>query len=74
MWDLMQPGIEPTSRALESGFLTTGPPGKSPLSFEQPFSDVWGNARVGAPPSQFRNLKVAAGMWPSQQAPPIRYS
>ena len=24
-----QPGIEPTSFALEDGFLTTGPPGKS---------------------------------------------
>ena len=26
-----QPGIEPASRALEGGFLTTGPPGKSLL-------------------------------------------
>ena len=25
-----QPGIEPTSPALEGGFLTTGPPAKSP--------------------------------------------
>ena len=30
MWDLVpQPGIKPTSLALEGGFLTTGPPGKS---------------------------------------------
>ena len=48
MWDLMRPGIEPTSRALEGGFLITGPPGKSPLSFKQPFSDVWRNACAGA--------------------------
>ena len=27
-----RPGIEPTSPALEGGFLTTGPPGKSPNS------------------------------------------
>ena len=27
-----RPGIEPTSPALEGGFLTTGPPGKSPLT------------------------------------------
>ena len=67
-------GIEPTSHALEGGFLTTGPSGKSPLPFDQPFSDVWGKACLGALPSQFRNLKVAAGMWPTQQAPPIRYS
>ena len=35
MWDLSsRPGIEPASPALESGFFTTGPPGKSPtLSF-----------------------------------------
>ena len=26
-----QPGTEPERPALESGFLTTGPPGKSPL-------------------------------------------
>ena len=29
MWDLPGPGIEPVSRALAGGFLTTGPPGKS---------------------------------------------
>ena len=30
MWDLVpHPGIEPGSPTLESGFLTTGPPGKS---------------------------------------------
>ena len=27
------PGIEPASPALEGGFFTTGPPGKSPLAF-----------------------------------------
>ena len=27
---LLRPGIEPTSPALQGGFLTTGPPGKSP--------------------------------------------
>ena len=37
-----QPGIEPTSPALEGGFLTTGPPGKSRnnlfiLQFSVPF-------------------------------------
>ena len=26
-----RPGIEPVSPALEGGFLTTGPPGKSPI-------------------------------------------
>ena len=26
-----RPGIEPVSPALEGGFLTTGPPGKSPV-------------------------------------------
>ena len=29
MWDLPRPGLEPLSPALEGGFLTTGPPGKS---------------------------------------------
>ena len=29
MWDLPRPGTEPTSPALASEFLTTGPPGKS---------------------------------------------
>ena len=36
MWDLSSsagPGVEPTSPALEGGFLTTGPPGKSPELF-----------------------------------------
>ena len=32
MWGLPRPGIEPVSHALQSGFLTTGPPGK-PLQF-----------------------------------------
>ena len=29
MWDLSGPGLEPVSRALAGGFLTTAPPGKS---------------------------------------------
>ena len=29
---VLQPGIEPTSSALQGRFLTTGPPGKSPFS------------------------------------------
>ena len=29
MWDLPRPGLEPVSRALAGGFLTTAPPGKS---------------------------------------------
>ena len=29
-WNPPRPGIEPTSPALVGGFLTTGPPGKSP--------------------------------------------
>ena len=29
MWDLPGPGLEPVSPALEGGFLTTVPPGKS---------------------------------------------
>ena len=29
MWDLLGPGIKPTSPALAGGFLTTAPPGKS---------------------------------------------
>ena len=28
-----QPGIEPATPALEGGFLTIGPPGKSPILF-----------------------------------------
>ena len=31
MWDFSRPGKEPVSPALASGFLTTGPPGKSQL-------------------------------------------
>ena len=31
MWDLPGPGIEPVFPALAGGFLTTAPPGKSPL-------------------------------------------
>ena len=32
MWDLPGPGLEPVSPALAGGFLTTVPPGKSPLN------------------------------------------
>ncbi|KAJ8788368.1 hypothetical protein J1605_000424 [Eschrichtius robustus] len=32
MWDLPGPGIEPVSPALAGGFLTTVPPGKSPMN------------------------------------------
>ena len=31
MWDLPGPGLEPVSPALAGGFLTTVPPGKSPV-------------------------------------------
>ena len=31
MWDLPGPGLEPVSPVLAGGFLTTAPPGKSPL-------------------------------------------
>ena len=33
MWDLPGPGIQPASLALQTGFLTTGPPGKCPVAF-----------------------------------------
>ena len=33
MWDLPGPGMGPVSPALVGGFLTTGPPGKSQLTF-----------------------------------------
>ena len=33
MWDLPASGIEPVSLALQGGFLTTGPPGKSEVHF-----------------------------------------
>ena len=37
------PGIEPTSLALQGGFLTTGPPGKSPLFFfnKNSLNSIW---------------------------------
>ena len=39
MWDLPGPGIEPVSPALESGFLTTEPPGNSlDVNFEGNYS------------------------------------
>ena len=31
MWDLPGPGLQPKSLALAGGFLTTAPPGKSPV-------------------------------------------
>ena len=34
MWDLPGPGLEPVSPALAGRFLTTAPPGKSPLQAE----------------------------------------
>ena len=49
MWDLVpQPGIEPLSPALAGGFLTTGPPGKSPhLHFENTaLAIVWSVEQV----------------------------
>ena len=33
MWNLPGPGLEPMSPALAGGFLTTAPPGKSPVMF-----------------------------------------
>ena len=33
MWDLPRPGLEPMSRALAGGVLTTAPPGKSNFYF-----------------------------------------
>ena len=36
MWDLPGPGMGPVSPALVGGFLTTGPPGKSQLTFRIP--------------------------------------
>ena len=33
MWDLPRTGLEPVSPALTGGFLTTVPPGKSPVHF-----------------------------------------
>ena len=33
MWDIPRPGVEPISQAMAGGFLTTVPPGKSPISF-----------------------------------------
>ena len=42
MWDLPGPGLELASPALQSGFLTTGPPGKSLLlSFNFNVSPVY---------------------------------
>ena len=33
MWDLPARGLEPVSSALAGGFLTTAPPGKSPIFY-----------------------------------------
>ena len=42
MWDLPGPGIEPLSPALADGFLTTRPPGKSPVFiFWMKYSILW---------------------------------
>ena len=49
MWDLIpRPGIEPLSPVLAGGFLTTGPPGKSPhLHFENTaLAIVWSVEQV----------------------------
>ena len=40
MWDLPGPGIEPVSPALEGGFLTTAPAGKSLLILKYPKTDI----------------------------------
>ena len=33
VWDLLGPGVEPVSPALQGGFLTTGPPEKPLVVF-----------------------------------------
>ena len=38
MWDLPRPGIEPVSPALAGGFLTTVPPGESPVILQDVFT------------------------------------
>ena len=38
-WDIPRPGLEPVSPALAGGFLTTAPPGKSPIPFL--YSSQW---------------------------------
>ena len=45
MWDLPRPGIKPVSPALAGGFLTTVPPGKSPLALLSAISlgEWWGH-------------------------------
>ena len=46
-----QPGIEPKSPALEGGFFTTEPPGKSLMSlFELNIITNWEKEKVGFPP------------------------
>ena len=43
-----QPGIKPASPALEGGFFTTGPPGKSLFGFlKKKFTDLWCRGVVG---------------------------
>ena len=41
MWDLPRPGLEPVSPALEGGFSTTAPPGKSTCDFLQATFHIW---------------------------------
>ena len=43
-----RPGIEPASPALEGGFFTTGPPGKSPLRGLEQRSDMLDHHRRAA--------------------------
>ena len=47
-WDLPRPGMEPVSPASVGGFLTTGPPGKSPTSSIL-FKDCSSRLPVGLP-------------------------
>ena len=46
MWNLSGPGIEPVSLALESGFLTTGPLGLSPIYIFKCAKNVFFSARL----------------------------
>ena len=43
MWDLPGPGIEPVFPALQGGFSTTRPPGKSPIDIS--WMDAWMNEK-----------------------------
>ena len=66
-----QPGIKPTSSALEGGFLTTGPPGKSPglilkerlfWKTRQRSYDPHGWYEFGHFPPPRRPLHISAGL------------